>query len=158
MGKVSSGSYSYTSLVCSYHRLWWLSLCKHDSLFLLRVIILWLIIYSIIYALLPQTSVRKYYKSWLKRYKGTTRLWSVLYWVVCVIIAFTVATCRGRWKWPNPKLFDSRLLTVLCWFVWFWNRLLIRLWKWISPSYSSRPATEHGAWRQEGIRRDLYSV
>ncbi len=64
--------------------------------YLLRVIILWLIIYSIIYALLPQTSVRKYYKSWLKRYKGTTRLWSVLYWVVCVIIAFTVATCRGR--------------------------------------------------------------
>ena len=68
----------------------------NEPIFLISIGLIWLILYLLIYSILPKSHVISQYKSWQKRYRGTSNVWAILYWIICIIIAFVVLICRGR--------------------------------------------------------------
>lgn len=63
-------------------------------LFCIFAVLIWLILYLCTYLILPPQYVRNNSKEWENRYKDKTIFWAVLYWIVCVIIAFVVLDYR----------------------------------------------------------------
>lgn len=68
----------------------------NETIFLISIGLIWLILYLLIYSILPKSHVISQYKSWQKRYRGTSNVWAILYWIICIIIAFVVLIWRGR--------------------------------------------------------------
>lgn len=65
-----------------------------ETIFLISIVLIWLILYLFIYSILPKSYVIRHYKSWVKRYRGSSRIYAILYWIICIIISFALLICR----------------------------------------------------------------
>lgn len=65
-----------------------------EFLFYINLALIYLVIYLVIFTLIPPKKVKKHYKSWLKKYERTTSLWAYLYIFSVAIIGFLIFELR----------------------------------------------------------------
>lgn len=67
----------------------------NEPIFLISIGLIWLILYLLIYLAIPKLYVLKHFKSWQKRYKDSSKVLAILYWIACIVIAFAILVYRS---------------------------------------------------------------
>lgn len=65
-------------------------------IYLITMAIIWLFLYLLIYLAIPKPYVLKHFKSWQKRYKNSSKVLAILYWIACILIAFAIFDYRSQ--------------------------------------------------------------